>query len=285
MRKSLMVAGGLALALALVGCGETTEGTPTAAFGDAKSLVSAASESTAKQKSSKMTMEMKMGPITATGNGVGLYDGANSKMAMTMSMDMSAAGMGPMEIEMRMLDGVVYMKMPSGMAGMPEGDQSKPWIKMDLSDMAGAGGMDISKMMEQNDPTKMLELLEESGKLTGTEQTQVDGRPATKYSFDVDFKKMMEQYGGGLGQMGDLDGLDMDSMPMHVWINAENLPVQFTIDMSDVMKKAVESAGSSAPAGMNFDNASMTMKYTDWGTEVTVEAPPKSEISEAELPG
>lgn len=283
MRKALMVAGGLALALTFSGCGKTTEGTPIAAFSDAQSLVSAASESTAKQKSSKVTMEMKMGPVTATGNGVGLYDGANSKMAMTMSMDMSAAGMDSMDIKMRMLDGVIYLKMPSGMPGMPSTDSSKPWIKMDLNDMAGASGMDMSKMMEQNDPTKMLELLEESGELTGTEQTQVDGRPATKYSFDVDFKKMMEQYGGGLGQMGDMGGLEMDSVPMDVWINAENLPVQFTIDMSGVMQKAMESAG--APAGAKFDNASVTAKYTDWGTDVNVEAPPESEISDAELPG
>jgi len=277
MRTSLIAAGSLVLALALGACGgDTTGGTPTEGgpFTDTNSLVSAATQSTSEQRSANFTMDMDMGPVTATGNGQGLFAGKDSEMAMTFSMDMSALGQGTMKMEMRLLDNTMYMKLPQG---VPGADPAKPWVKMDLAKMSAMSGMDPSQMMEQSDPSQALQMLKDSGEITATEQTQIDGAPATKYTIDVDFAKMMSQYGGSMGQLGQMRGLDIDTVPVQVWINEDDLPVQFTIDMSKILNQAVKASGQ-VPKGINFDGAHITTTYSDWGTPVSIEAPPASQV-------
>lgn len=284
MRKSLIAAGTLAFALALGACGEeTTSGQASLGetFTNPASLVSAATASTNEQKSAHFTMDMNMGMMSSTGEGQGLFDGENSTMAMTMSMDMSAMGQGTMDMEMRLLDNTMYMKVPN----MPGVDKSKPWMKMDLDQVSGASGMDMSKMMEQNDPTKALEMLKDSGEITSTEESDVDGVPATKYTIDVDLEKMMSQYGNGMDQMFDTKSMELDALPVDVWISEDQLPLKFRMNMGELMNSAMESNGQQAPKGMNFDNAHVSMTYSDWGEPVTIEAPPADQVSSKSFPG
>lgn len=285
MRKTLIVAGGLALALALSACGGTGGGK----FQDVDSLARAASASTEKAKSSTFTMDMKMGPITMTGEGAGSYEGSNPKMQMSMSMDMSAlgAGVGQVDIEARLIGQDMYMKMPSDLPGITT-DPAKPWFKADLADMVPGSGVDMTKYLEQTDPGKMIEVLKDAGELVETDpDVSVDGQPATMYRFEVDFDKMMEQYGGSLDSVQGLDGIDLDAIPMDVFLNSEDLPVQMRIDFKELMEQVVDAAGGedALPAGVNFDDAYVQMKFADWGSEVTVEAPPEDEITDAPLPG
>ncbi|WP_034270114.1 DUF6612 family protein [Haloechinothrix halophila] len=284
MRKSLIAAGTLAFALALGACGEETtagQASPGETFTDPASLVSAATASTQEKKSAHFTMDMNMGTMSATGEGQGLFDGENTKMAMTMNMDMSAMGQGNMAMEMRLLDDTMYMKMPN----MPGMDTSKPWIKMDLAQMSALGGVDMSKTMKQNDPTKALEMLKDSGDITSTEESDVGGVPATKYTIDVDVEKMMSQYGSGMGKMFDTQNMKLDALPVEVWISEEQLPLKFQMNMGELMNSAMESSGQPMPEGMNFDDAHVAMTYSDWGEPVTIEAPPASEVNEGNFPG
>lgn len=284
MRKPVIAAGALAFALVLGACGEDTtsgQASPGKTFTEPASLVSAATASTEEKKSAHFTMDMNMGMMSATGEGQGLFDGENSKMAMTMTTDMSALGQGSMDMEMRMLGQTVYMKLPN----MPGMDKSKPWIKMDLDQMSGASGMDMSKMMEQNDPTKALEMLKDSGEIKSTEESEVNGVPATKYTIDVDVEKLMSRYGNGMEQMFDAQKMKLDALPVDVWISKEQLPLKFRMNMGEFMNSAVESSGQKMPKGMNFDNAHVSMTYSDWGEPVTVEAPPASQVSSKSFPG
>lgn len=277
MRTSLIAAGSLVLALALGACsGDTTGGTPTegGSFTDTNSLVSAATQSTSEQRSANFTMDMDMGPITATGDGQGLFAGEDSKMAMTFSMDMSALGQGTMNMEMRLLDNTMYMKLPQG---VPGADPNKPWVEMDLAKMSAMSGMNPSQIMEQSDPVKALQLFKDSGEITATEESEIDGAPATKYTIDVDFAKLMSLYGGSMGQLGQMRGLDIDTLPVQVWINEENLPVQYRFDMSEILNQAAKSTGQ-MPKGVSFDGSQFTMTYSDWGTPVSIEAPPASQV-------
>lgn len=284
MRKSLIAAGTLAFALVLGACGEETtsgQASPGETFTNPASLVSAATASTEEKKSAHFTMDMNMGMMSSTGEGQGLFDGENSKMAMTMSMDMSAMGQGTMDMEMRLLDNTMYMKVPN----MPGVDKSKPWMKMDLDQLSGASGMDMSKMMEQNDPTKALEMLKDSGDITSTEESEVNGVPATKYTIDVDVQKMMSQYGNGMDQMFDAQSMKVKTLPVDVWISEEQLPLKFRMNMGELMNSAMESSGQKMPKGMNFDNAHVSMTYSDWGEPVTIEAPPADQVSDQKFPG
>lgn len=274
MRKALIAAGGLALALTLGACGDKIGGTATA-FDQAPDLVAAAKESAAEKKTAKITMDMNMGIMTMKGNGQARFDGANTAMAMTMQV------MGQ-SVEMRMLDKTMYMKLP---AGMPGSDPAKPWAKMSMADLAGAG-QNLDKMMEQSDPTKTLELLQQSGTIVSSEETQLDGQSATHYKVDVDFAKAMEQFGAGAAGAAELEEMKkagIKKMPIDVWLSDDNLPLQFEIQLGDILKKVSQQQGQTMPPGM--EQAKMTMKYTDWGGPVTIEAPPADQVGDHKIPG
>lgn len=278
MRKTAIAAGGIALIFALSGCGDNGGDQPTslgnadgaALFGSAQELVDAAGSQTQNSKSSKFTMDMSMMGMTISAKGEGRYDGDNSAMSMTMDM------MGQ-SMEMRFVDSTMYMKMPEGLGG----DAGKPWVKMSADDPAGASaGLD---QIEQTDPTKMLEYIEQAGTITNSEKVDLEGQETTHYSIDLDFDKMIDLAPGGMdqSQAEQMRG-KIGPIPMELWLNSEQLPVQITMDMGAITKAAMDEAGmpaGEAPGGEAGDGK-MTMKYSDWGTEVNVEAPPAGEVGE-----
>ncbi|OZM73704.1 hypothetical protein CFN78_09330 [Amycolatopsis antarctica] len=280
MRKTAIAAGGFALVLALSACGGGDNGTDQASpaigggsalFGNAQELVQAAESKTQNSKSSKFSMDMSMAGMTIAAKGEGRYDGENSAMSMTMDM------MGQ-QIEMRFVDRAMYMKMPQGMGGTAD----KPWIKIsaDGTDpMSQQMGGQFDQLTEQSDPTKMLEYIKQAGTITNSETTQLDGQETTHYSIDLDFDKMIDLAPGGLEkeQAEQMRG-KIGVIPMELWLNSEQLPVQITMDMGAITKAAMEAAG--APAGGAPTEGKMTMKYSDWGAEVDVAAPPADQVGE-----
>lgn len=258
MRKALIAAGALALALTVGACGDEKSGSPTGGqtggqgvFNDAQSLVDAAKQGTSSAKSAKFTMDGNVAGQALKGTGAGVFAGSESKMQMNLEV------MGQ-SIEMRQIGTTIYMKLP---AGMPGADASKPWMKMDVSGMPG-----VSEQMEKSDPTKILEYMVESGaEIKSTEQGQVDGQPATIYKLEVDTAKMLEKMGGGMP--GQAPPAGMEKLPVEIALNGENLPVQVAIDMGAQMGK-------------------LTMKYTDWGAPVSVEEPPADQVGDmGSMPG
>lgn len=268
MRKALIAAGGLVLALTLGACGDNgIAGSGTAAFDNAQSLVAAAKESTAEAKTAKFTMDFSFGGQSMNASGEGRFDGVNSAMKMAMQM------MGQ-NMEMRLVDETMFLKVPGG---MPGADASKPWIKMSMADLPGGN----TAALENSDPAKMLETLVQSGEITSTEQTELDGVDTTHYTINVDVAKMLESVGENDPRIQEkMKEMGMKTMPMELWLNPDNLPVQVVMDMSEMMGKLAKESGGSVPSGP----AKMTMKYTDWGTEVDVDAPPADQISDFEMP-
>lgn len=293
MRKALIAASALALALTVGACGDEKTGTPLGGdkgtaevpntggglFNDAQSLVDAAKEGTAKAKTSKFTMDMNMGSMMSMkAEGQAEYAGADTKMAMTMNMDMSGmpgggGQAGGLAIEMIMIDRKIYMKMPAGMGG----DASKPWMAMSMDDL-GAGGAQFGQSMEFSDPAKTLEMIQQNGKILNTSQTTIDGQPATTYEVELDVAKLMEKMGQSMP-----GGIKIDAIPMKVSLNSDNLPVQIEMDMGALMKQAAEQSGQSMPPGM--DDAKMVAKYTNWGEPVNIQAPPSDQVNEGGIPG
>lgn len=292
MRKALIAAGALALALTVGACGDNEGGTPTGdngqsqntgqsgVFNDAQSLINAAKEGTAKAKTSKFTMDMTMGSmLSMKADGEAEYAGENTKMAMNMTMNMNIPGAGSsvpkdLKMEMVMVDKTVYIKMPEG---MPGADASKPWMKMPIDQLEGGQGAQFSQSMEFSDPAKTLEMIKENGKINATEQTEVDGQPATKYSVELDFAKLAQKMGQQMPQ-----GMNIDSVPMDVYLNADNLPVQIEMNLGKIMKDVASQSGQQLPEGM--DQAKMVAKYTDWGAPVNIQAPPQDQVSDS-MPG
>jgi len=285
MRKTTLVAAGAALVLTLTACsGNSTTGTaqPAAAggqsqdggsrglaspFTDAIQLASASKKGTEQSKSAKFTMEGSAAGQTLKADGAMAFDGAQTRFSMTAT----AAGQ---TTEMRLVDQVMYIKLPAG-----EGKQlgtDKAWAKVsaDGSDpLSQALGGALSQSAEQSDPSKMLDQISKAGRIVSSDQTELDGRQANHYKVEIDLAKAVDQVAAHVpaaarAQVTEkLKGKDI-KIPAEVWLDKDNLPLQMTMDQGPMMQAL------GAPAG----DAKFTMKYTDWGTQVDVAAPPADQV-------
>lgn len=285
MRKTTLVAAGAALVLTLTACsGNSTTGTaqPAAAggqsqdggsrgltspFTDAIQLASASKKGTEQSKSVKFTMAGAAGGQTLKANGAMAFDGAQTRFSMTAT----AAGQ---TTEMRLVDQVMYIKLPAG-----EGKQlgtDKAWAKVsaDGSDpLSQALGGALSQSAEQSDPSKMLDQISKAGRIVSSDQTELDGQKANHYKVEIDLAKAVDQIAAQVpaaarAQVTEkFKGKDI-KIPAEVWLDKDNLPLQMTMDQGPMMQAL------GAPAG----DAKFTMKYTDWGTQVDVAAPPADQV-------
>ncbi|SNR31841.1 hypothetical protein SAMN06265360_10234 [Haloechinothrix alba] len=279
MRKPFVTTGAVACAMVLGACNGGAVGQGSSAFTDVEALAGAAGESTAEHNSASFTMNMDMGMMAMEASGEGRFEGADTAMAMTMNaMDM--------DFEVRLIDETMYMKMPDMPEGMGSGpgmqaDPDKPWIEMPLGDSP----MMDEALIEQNDPRHMIELLQESGEITDTdEDAELDGESATYYAIDVDAEQLVERYAADLsGELGDeMSGVELGTLPIELWMNDDDLPLRFVADMGPFMQAMAEQQGEDVPPEMA--EATMTMTYSDWGEPVEIEAPPEDQVGEMPQP-
>jgi len=273
-----------ALTLVVTGCGtrpadpvenkggELALATP---FTDALGLVEAAKQGTRKSKSSKTTIDSMLGAEKVTGTVMALYDGPASKI----DVNMTTAGEA---VTLRLVDQTLFIKLPPDQKTELKTD--KNWGKIDLNSedpQAKAVGKAMQKSFEMGDPMKQLELVEKTGRIIRSEQTQLDGVPVNHYFVEFDAKKQFDLFLGDQAPAEErakiekrLEGKNL-LIPAELWFNAEQLPLKMTMDMTSFMKSA---------GGRQTGEARATYTYSDWGTPVNVTAPPAAEVADyAEL--
>lgn len=281
MRKTALAAGGFALVIALSACGgkeggqasaPAAGGDASALFGNAQELVQAATAKTSEKKTSKFSMEANAMGQQMTMKGEGRYEGDNTALSMTMN--------GPTgEMEMRFVDKAMFIKLPKGDAASSAMSGGKPWVKISqggndpISKMLGGS---FDQMTKQSDPAKTFEQVQKAGTITKSEKTQLDGQEATHYSINVDMAKAAAE-SSVTGLPKDLADKVKGTMPMELWLNSDQLPMQVTMDMTEVMKSM------GVPGGENAGGKT-TIKYTDWGAPVNVEAPAADQVGEFKMP-
>lgn len=282
MRKTTLVAAGAALVLTLTACsGNSATGTaePAAAggqsqsdglaspFTDAIKLASASKQGTEKSKSAKFTMEGSAAGQAMTANGAMAFDGAATKFSMTST----AAGQ---TTEMRMVDKVMYIKLPAEEQKQMGTDKSWAKISADGTDpLSQALGGALSQSAEQSDPSKMLDQISKAGRIISSDQTELNGEKVNHYKVELDIAKAVDQFAAQIPAAAREKFTDMIKgkdvkIPAELWLDKDNLPVQVTMDQGPMMQAL------GAPAG----DAKFTMKYSDWGTQVDVTAPPADQV-------
>lgn len=283
MRKSILVAAGAALVLTLTACSNSGTAEPAAAgnqtqansgggllaspFTDAIQLASASKQGTEKSKSAKFSMEGSAAGQTISATGAMAFDGANTKFSMTST----AAGE---TTEMRMVDKVMYIKLPADQQKQMGTDKSWAKISADGTDpISQAMGAAMSQSADQSDPSKILDQVAKAGRIISSDQTDLNGEQVNHYKVELDIAKAIDQFTGQVPAAAreqlnqKLKGKDI-KIPAELWLNKDNLPVQVTMDQGPLMQAL------GAPAG----DAKFTMKYSDWGTQVDVAAPPAEQV-------
>jgi hypothetical protein len=256
------------LATGLVACGDdsgsdggtASDGTSQAALAadlsegdtvDPAEFVKTVEDGVKSSTTAHMTMDLSTGStgkITAQGDLD--YTTTPPSMAMTMTLPMGgAADAGTMDV--RMVDGVMYLSMG-------QFTQGKFW-KIDPSDPHGPlASMGMHKMMDQMDPAKSLELMQD-GITKVTYAGDEDG--LDHYELTIDMKKMLASMGGDLPQAAQAQV--PDSVTYDLWLDDQN---RFTkMRMEDL-----PIAGS---------DTSMEMTVSDWGKDVSIEAPPADQVT------
>jgi hypothetical protein len=287
LRKKTTIAlgcAGIGLVLTLGACGKAPvdghamQAAPAAPalFKDSKALAMAAKAGTAKNKAVKFSATVEVAGHKITTAGEANYDGANTSMSATMDML-------SMKMELRFVGGDLYLKMPAAL--MKQMGITKEWAEFSPEDLGSLGallGGDTTKLAQQNDPSQALDQIQKSGSITSSDKTQLDGQPVSHYVLDLDVDKMMDNLPAGMPAeaKSKLEGKHIH-IPAELWLNADQLPVQETMDMSAMMKPLVPSGSASSLGAMK-----MTMKYRDWGVPVTIQAPPAAQVQTgATLPG
>jgi hypothetical protein len=282
MLKTTLVAAGAALVLTLTACSTSGTAEPAGAgnqtqaggggllaspFTDAIQLASASKQGTEQSKSAKFSMEGSAAGQTISATGAMAFDGANTKFSMTST----AAGE---TTEMRMVDKVMYIKLPADQQKQMGTDKSWAKISADGTDpVSQAMGSALSQSAEQSDPSKILDQVSKAGRIISSDQTQLNGEQVNHYKVELDIAKALDQFTGQIPaaareQVNEkLKGKDL-KIPAELWLNKDNLPVQVTMDQGPMMQAL------GAPAG----DAKFTMKYSDWGTQVDVTAPPADQV-------
>jgi hypothetical protein len=283
----------LALAsLALVACGGGSDGggdgdeAAVSTGGDAAdNILASAATNAAGAGSSKVAFTIttqvpqQEGPITLTGEGAFDYEAKAGQLTYDFGDLLGSLGQGgseePVEI---ILDGnVFYMKFALLSSLIPGG---KPWIKFDLDSLASQEGIDLSQLqsVNQGDPSQTLEYLRAAGSVEEVGTEEVRGVETTHYKGVIDLQKAVElapeetraQVQQSIDQLKEQSGLT--ELPVEVWIDGHGLParIQYSFD------------GSIVAAGTESEDFTtiFSMELYDWGTDVTVEPPPASDVTD-----
>lgn len=214
---------------------------------DAKSLMSSAVN--------QMTSVKISGDVTAGSAGTIHMEGVEqTKPTLLAEIKESVEGM---DMDIRMIGSNMYIQMPAS-AGLPSG---KKWVSMNFDELGSLTGMNTSALSQSiEDPASAVSKYAKyisGGKYVGSET--VDGHTAKHYSFTVDLKSAMAELMPS-GVPSSAAGTVPDSAAEDVWIDGEGHPVQVKVDMGKV--------------------GTTTMHMSDFGTKVSVSAPPADQVAD-----
>ncbi len=208
---------------------------------DKDGLVEAITEGQRKAGSAHIAMKMS-GGISAEGDVD--YQGSSPEMQMSMKLPQMGAG----TMEMRFVDGIVYMTMPQV---TPRGK----FLKIDPNDKSNPMSKNFGSLTEQMDPLNSIKGMRagvQDVEFVGAEE--VAGDPVDHYRVTVDTAKMMEATG-----QKTVPGMP-ETLTYDMWLDDKDLLRRMQFDLSGVK---------------------MDMLMSRWGEPVEVQAPPADAIVES----
>jgi hypothetical protein len=206
---------------------------------------------------------------TVTANGV--FDETSADITVDASSALGAANLPAAggNIELRYLqengDPVIYANAPALSAFIPGG---KNWVRVDVAQAAQKLGVDLSGLAATatQNPASVLTLLRANGSVETVGTKTVNGVSTTHYRATIDLTKAAANFGStgqeALGRLLAHGG--PSTIPVDVWIGDDGYIHKLTLD---------ESVGGG--------HVGLMLDISDYGTSVTVTAPPASDTLDA----
>lgn len=276
----------LAACAVLTGCGKTVSGTASAAApdgstGDLSGRIATMNDAVhyhmIAKKSVHSTFVMNVPGRTVHGSTDYEFHRDNVDMRYTMNLSGlvpggrsskggDTSGQKGRTVELRIIDNVLYEKIPILSTG-------KPWVKIDPNGsgpLAKSTGPMIEMLQQNNDPTKFLEVASKAGEITKTTHETIDNQATTHYSIRIDTQKMLNRVQDApLPQLAQRGAANLPpSYPVDIWINDDKLPVRMTMK----------------PPTPGKTTQQMRTDFTGWGKPVDIEKPPDDKIGHLDLP-
>jgi hypothetical protein len=269
-RRALAATAATAALLTLAGCGGNDSGSEKAsdrpaasssATGDASESAGAGDSSSAAPADGQeltgpefadllkgaldqaTTAHITMDLGSSVGAGEGDADYTTTPPSLAMKLTMQALGG---DVEVRLVDNTMYMKSPTF------GDK---WVSISLDDPNSP----LGALGDSLDVTKQFETFAAAvttATFTGAED--VDGESLDHYAATVDTAKMLQNLPSQAAGQSDLPA----TMTQDWWFDSDGYIRQFSSD---------------------FGGQTTVMKLSDWGADVTIEAPPSDEVTS--MPG
>lgn len=255
-----------------------TAGCGTEKRADAAEIIAAAADATAKASTARMAMDMD---VAASGESQTIHVDAALDLKtndMDMTMDMSSLGLsgGDGTIEMRVVDGVMYMGLGALMNGsgedVPPALEGKRWISMDMSQFTAQGGL-------ATDPESFTNGLQY---LRGVDKNGIDevghekirGADTTHYKAEIDLELLRQRIDDQKGMTSTMRRLMEKSLEQ---FTGKTLPVDVWVDgdgrvRREQMAMPMEVAGKPT-------TTDMTVEFYDFGAKVDVGKPPADEVA------
>ncbi|WP_314171516.1 LolA-like protein [Streptomyces winkii] len=243
-----------------------------------------ASRTTEEKKSAKVEGDQSQGTprgeISTKTEGSVDWSGGGTTAEMTVTQQGSGASGMPTSgkpMPARYTEDAMYVNLGDAFASTA--GKGKHWMKYDydkLAEQAGPSGALIKDQMQNNNPARSVDLLLASGKVKKVGSENVKGKKTVHYSGTVEVAELARMQSKKLSEK-DLDELSgqlkqqgFKTEKVDVWIDGEDL----------LVKKQERAKGTNG----NLDS---TVFYSDYGTEVSVEAPAASDTVpfEKALPG
>ncbi|MFE0477917.1 hypothetical protein ACFW2V_40625 [Streptomyces sp. NPDC058947] len=268
---ALGVAGVLA-GTVLVGCGdgggpkEAADASSAKASPEAEEqgtrAVRSAYDRTAEEDTAKVALRVRTSAEgrSETAHGQGVVDLEDGDSVMTLT----AQGQ---RIEQRVIDQVLYQKLPKGQA--PGG---KPWIRIDLGKVAGqqgAGGQGMNDPAQSAAYARAITDKDVTRKGTAT----IGGVRTTQYRVNVD-----------VAELPDGDTLRKQvgpTLPMDVWLDDEGRLRRQQLDMTvKAPSQSAERSSGAASSAPGKVTVRTVMDFTGFGTEIEAEEPPAGQVTD-----
>ena len=236
--------------------------------------IEAAYTSTTSAGTAKVSMDMAMS-VQGTKVDFG-GDGVMDFASKTGNITLSAMGM---TMEARMIDGIEYLHMPSGLTGSTT---TKPWVRLDMNkavqDKFGASLSQINGG-STSDPTQMLSYLQGVGSdIHNDGPATVDGTATTHYTATMSLDALARKQHLSQNTVSTLEKAIGMTMTMQLWIDGQNRLRQMSYNQT----MNPDALGGSGAGGAKTGpiTATMTMKLSDFGTPVNVTAPPADQVTD-----
>ncbi|MBA4607948.1 hypothetical protein H1W00_05615 [Aeromicrobium sp. Marseille-Q0843] len=257
MRKSLKVSLAATILALTSACGAGGADL-TAADGTSSPAKAAAAAAAADPLTQENFVERLTAAQLAAGSAhVEMDDGVDMRGDVRLAEDLEGTearvtmGAGPMLMDLRVVDGIVYLKLGELSGGK--------FIRVDLNDPKDPVGQHFGSMAGQVDPTKQLKvfsdaLVEFDDQGPGGE---IDGVETTKLRLVLDASKALQDHeagGPGLGAKAP------KQLEYTLYVGSDDLLRRLTMDI----------AGSTK-----------TMDWSKWGEPVEVKAPPADQVTDS----